>query len=58
MLKLDTLIEKLQAIQCEYGNLDVDVNVLGGEHYFIKNSFFNFLSFLLRHLYILNSLNS
>ena len=38
MLKLDTLIEKLQAIQCEYGNLDVDVNVLGGEHYFIKRS--------------------
>lgn len=37
MLKLDTLIEKLQAVQCEYGNLDVDVNVLGGEHYFIKN---------------------
>lgn len=36
MLKLDTLIEKLQAIQCEYGNLDVDVNVLGDEHYFIK----------------------
>lgn len=37
MLKLDTLIEKLQAIQCKYGNLDVDVNVLGGEHYFIKS---------------------
>ena len=37
MLKLNTLIEKLQAIQCEYGNLDVDINVLGGEHYFIKS---------------------
>ena len=37
MLKLDNLIEKLQAIQSEYGNLDVDVNVLGGEHYFIKS---------------------
>ena len=35
MLKLDTLIEKLEAIQCEYG--DVDVNVLGDKHYFIKS---------------------
>ena len=37
MLKLDTLIDKLQAIQSEYGNLDVDVNVLGGEHFFIQS---------------------
>ena len=37
MLKLDNLIEKLQAIQSKYGNLDVDVNVLGGEHYCIQS---------------------
>lgn len=37
MLKLDNLIEKLEAIQSKYGNLDVDVNVLGGEHYFIQS---------------------
>ena len=37
MLKLDTLIEKLQAIQSVYGNLDVDVNIWGGEHYSIQS---------------------
>ena len=37
MLKLDTLIDKLQTIQSEYGNLDVDVNILGGEHFFIQS---------------------
>lgn len=36
MLKLDTLIDKLQLIRSKYGNLDVDVNVWGGEHYCIK----------------------
>lgn len=37
MLKLDTLIDELEKIRNEHGNLTVDVNVLGGEHYFIKS---------------------
>lgn len=37
MLKLDTLIEKLQFIRSKYGNLDVDVNVWSGEHYSIQS---------------------
>ena len=31
------LIEKLQFIRSKYGNLDVDVNVWGGEHYSIQS---------------------
>lgn len=37
MLKLERLIDVLQKINNRYGNLDVDVNVLGGEHYFIQS---------------------
>jgi hypothetical protein len=37
MLKLESLIDVLQEINNKYGNLDVDVNVLGGEHYFIQS---------------------
>ena len=37
MLKLETLIDKLQNIKNKYGNLDVDINVLGGEHYSIQS---------------------
>lgn len=37
MLKVEELIDYLQKIKKRYGNLDVDVNVLGGEHYFIKS---------------------
>lgn len=37
MLKLQELIDNLQAIKNKYGNLDVDINVLGGEHYFIQS---------------------
>lgn len=37
MLKINTLVDYLQRIQSKYGNLNVDINVLSGEHYDIQS---------------------